>query len=139
MAELVPFAFKTDFVPFKLPGIDLEAILAVQHRNFDALARANMLAVEGFQTVARRQAEIVRGGMEEASALLRELSQARTPEDHVVRHTAAAKKALEQSLVNARELSEIVGRAGNEALDVLSHRFGEALDEARDLVAKPAK
>ncbi len=122
--------------PFAFPMIDLSALLMAQQRNFEALAKANQLAIEGFQTVARRQAELVRGGIEEASSMVRELGQSRSPEDHVARQTDAAKKALEQSLANARELSEIVTRAANEAFDVLNQRLASSLDEARDLVAK---
>lgn len=121
---------------FKLSEFGLEEILATQRRNIDALARANQLAVEGMQTVARRQAEIVRAGIEEASALLRDLAQSRTTEDRVSRQTEAAKRALEQSLSNARELTEIVARASNEAVDIINRRMGKSLDEVRLLMAK---
>lgn len=124
------------FGEFKVPGVDVETILATQRRNIEALTRANQLAIEGFQTVARRQAEIVRGGIEEATALARDVARSRTPEDFMAYQTEAAKKALEQSLLNARELSEIATRAGNEAVDVLSQRLGETIDEARAIAAK---
>jgi phasin family protein len=118
----------------KVPGLD--SILVTQEKNIDALKHANQLAIEGLQTIARRQAEIVRGGMEEASALLRDLTKSKSPEDHVSYQTEAAKKALSQSISNARELTEIISRATNEALDVLNKRLGESLDEMRAAVTK---
>jgi len=127
------------FASFGKAGFGFEPFMALQSRNIEALTQANKVAIEGFQTVARRQAEIVRGNIEEASTLVRELSTLKSPEDHVAHHTAIAKKAIEQSLVNARELSEIVSRAGNEAFDVLNHRLGETLDEVRALVTTTAK
>jgi phasin family protein len=135
-----PFPFENDFTKlftqYRMPGFDVQALVEAQRRNIDALTRANQLALEGLQTVARRQAEIVRGGIEDASALLRDLSHGKSPEDHVARQTDAAKKALEQALANVRELSEIVTRAGNEAVEVLSKRLGEQIEEAKSLVVK---
>jgi len=124
---------------FKMPGVDLETIMASQRKNIEALTKANQLAIEGLQTVARRQAEILRGGFDEASALMREIMQTQSPEDRVARQTEAAKKSVERALSNARELAEIVARANNEAFDVIKSRVGESLDEVRDAVAKKGK
>ncbi len=124
---------------FKMPGVDLETIMSSQRKNIEALTKANQLAIEGMQTVARRQAEILRGGFDEASALMREIMQTQSPEDRVVRQTEAAKKSVERALSNARELAEIVARANNEAFDVIKSRVGESLDEVRDAVAKKGK
>jgi phasin family protein len=121
---------------FKVPGVDMDTIMSTQRKNIEALTKANQLAIEGLQTVARRQAEILRGGFEEASALMRDLMQSQTPEDRVSRQADAAKKSLERALSSARELAEIVAKAGNEAFDVLHHRMGESLDEVRDAMAK---
>jgi phasin family protein len=125
--------FLTDLMP-KMPALD--GVLASQERNIEALKQANQLAIEGLQTIARRQAEIVRGGMEEASALIRDMTKSKSPEDHVTYQTEAAKKVLSQSISNARELTEIISRATNEALDVLNKRLGESLDEMRATVTK---
>jgi len=121
---------------FKVPGGDLETIMASQRKNIEALTKANQLAIEGLQTVARRQAEILRGGFDEASSLMREIMQTQSTEDRVARQTEAAKKSVERALSNARELAEIVAKAGNEAFDVIKSRVGESLDEVRDAVTK---
>jgi phasin family protein len=139
MAKL-PNPFDTDvtklMAEFKLPGVDMETVLATQRKNIEALTKANQLAIEGLQTVARRQAEILRAGFEEASALARELFQNQSPEERVAKQTDAAKTALEKAFGNARELSEIVGKAQQEAFDVINKRMTEGLDEVRDLVKK---
>jgi len=142
MAKL-PNPFDTDvtklMAEFKLPGVDMETVLATQRKNIEALTKANQLAIEGLQTVARRQAEILRAGFEEASALARELFQNQSPEDRVAKQTDAAKVALEKAFGNARELAEIVGKAQQEAFDVINKRMTEGLDEVRDLVKKHSK
>lgn len=140
MAKLPNSPFEMDvtklLAEFKVPGVDLETIMASQRKNIDALTKANQLAIEGLQTVARRQAEILRGGFEEAASLMRDIMQTQSPEDRVARQTEVAKKSVERALSNARELAEIVAKAGNEAFDILNQRLGEGLDEVRDAVAK---
>ena len=50
---------------FKLPNVDVDAVVAAQKKNIEALTSANQLAVEGMQAIARRQAEIMRQTVEE--------------------------------------------------------------------------
>jgi phasin family protein len=143
MAKL-PNPFDTDvtklMAEFKLPGVDMETVLATQRKNIEALTKANQLAIEGLQTVARRQAEILRAGFEEASALARDLFQNKSSsEDRVAKQTEATKSALEKAFSNARELSEIVGKAQQEAFEIINKRMTESLDEVRDLVKKKGK
>ncbi|HTH96993.1 MAG TPA: phasin family protein [Stellaceae bacterium] len=121
---------------FKLPGVDMETIVATQRKNIDALTKANQLALEGFQTVARRQVEIIRAGIEEASTHMRDMMSAKTNEERVAKQTALAKQSVEKAIANARELAEIVAKAQNEAFDVLNKRFTEGLDEVGGLVKK---
>jgi len=57
------------FGDFRVPGIDVDAIVAAQRKNFEALTQVNQFAVEGLRTVAKRQAEIAQQTIEEASAI----------------------------------------------------------------------
>ncbi len=119
---------------FKLPGVDMETIVATQRKNIDALTKANQLAIEGFQTVARRQIEILRSGVDEASAMMRDLMSSTTNEERVAKQTAIAKQSIEKAIANARELAEIVAKAQTEAFDVLNKRFTEGFDEVGGLI-----
>ena len=50
---------------YKLPGVDMDSIVASQKKNVEALVAANRTAVEGMQSVMRRQAEILQETMSE--------------------------------------------------------------------------
>jgi phasin family protein len=117
---------------FRFRPFDVEAIMACQRRNIEALAQANQLAVEAVQAVARRQIEIARQSLEDMSALLRDLTQPASPEDRVAKNTEYAKQILEKSLNNGREITMLATKAGTEAADVLRKRACEGLDEIRD-------
>src|ERR1700730_2491935 len=60
---------------FRLPGLDVEAIVATQRKNLEALTQANQLAIEGVRALAQRQAEIAQQAFEKGLADVRELSE----------------------------------------------------------------
>src|SRR3954464_16064123 len=121
---------------FKLPGVDVESVVASQQKNIQALTAANQLAFEGFQAVARRQSEIVRQTMEQASAIMTELMAAGSPEDKVAKQADLVKLAFEKALANARELAELVAKSNSEAADVINKRVSESLEEVKALIAQ---
>jgi phasin family protein len=121
---------------FRLPTVDVEAVVAAQRKNIEALTQANQLAVEGVQAVARRQVEIARQAVEEYTSLLRELTTPVAPEDRLAKQVDVVKGAMEKGLANARELAELATKANTEAFNVINKRFTEGLDEVRDFAKK---
>jgi len=117
---------------FRFRPFDVEAVMACQRRNIEALAQANQLTVEAVQAVARRQIEIARQTFEDMSALLRDFVQPVSAEDRIVKNTEYAKQILEKSVSNGREITMLATKAGTEAADVLRKRACEGLDEMRD-------
>src|SRR5215470_6485214 len=90
---------------FRFHPFDVEAAMACQRRNIEALSQANQLAVEAVQAVARRQIEIARQTLEDMSTLLRDLAQPATAEDRIAKNTEYAKQILEKSISNGREIT----------------------------------
>ncbi len=122
---------------FRVPGIDVEAAVASQRKNIEALTQANQLAVEGVQALMRRQVEITRQAMEDFSAMFRDLVQPNgSPEDRFAKQAEYSKHALEKGLSNAKELTELVTKANTEAFNVINKRVTESLDEVRDFAKK---
>ncbi len=120
------------FAGFTFPGFDVESMVAAQRRNLEALTQANQLAVESVQAVARRQVEIARQAVDEASAVLREWTQPGAPEERLAKNAELAKQAFDKGVANARELAELVTTANREAFNVINKRVAESLEEIRD-------
>lgn len=120
----------------KAPMFDFEAVFASQRKNVEALTTANQLVFEGVQAVARRQAEIVRKAFEELSQVSRELTASGAPEDRLAKQAALAKEAFEAATANAREIADLLQKSGSKAIDVLSNRVSENLDEVKAALSK---
>jgi len=123
---------------FKVPGVDVETIVASQRKNIEALTQANKLAFEGLQNVVKRQVEILRQSFDEIARLSKEFSEPGSPHDKAARQAEIAKDSFERVLSNARELTELVTKANNEAFELLNKRFSQSLEEARDAFVKAA-
>ena len=120
----------------KLPMVDMDAVMAAQRRNIEALTTANKLAFEGMQAVARRQADVMRQMTEEMSTMMTTLMSAGTPEERIARQADATKQAFEKMLGNMRELAEMLGKSNSEAAEIIQNRISESLDELKSMASK---
>jgi phasin family protein len=121
----------------KIPGFDMEAAVAAQRKNIEALTAANQTAVQGMQAVAQRQAEILSQAMSEVSAVAQQLSSAGSnPQELTAKQAELARKGFEQALANARELAEMVSKSNTEAFAIINKRVTESLQELKSLVVK---
>ena len=119
------------FAEFKIPGFDMQSLVATQRRNIEAVQTANQLAVEGVQAVMRRQTEIIKSMVEESSTVLRDLMAQGAPQEKIAQQADLVKTAFEKALGNLRELTEMVAKSNTEAADVLAKRIGESLTEPK--------
>ena len=117
------------FGDFRLPGLDVEAIVAIQRKNLEALAQAGQLVVESIRAVTQRQAEMAQEALAETSALVRHWAEPGAPEARLEKNVDLARQAFEKSLSNARELRELTAKASTDLFDVIARRVSAGLGE----------
>ena len=110
--------------------------MAGQRRNIEAFTAASLAALEGLQSLAKRQAEMVRQSVDESNKAMKEMFAAGSPEEKAARQAELTKAAFERAVANTRELTQLVARSQNEAIDVLNKRVAESLDEVKGFIAK---
>ncbi len=121
---------------YRLPGIDFDAVVASQRSNVEALANASRAAFEGSQAVAKRQAEILQETMTQTSKSFETLAEAGSPSEVVAKQAELAKEAFEKALGDMRELAEMVTKAQQGAIDTMSGRISQTLDEVKHMALK---
>ena len=122
------------FAAFKMPGFDVDALVAAQKRNFEAMTEASKLAVAGVQKVASLQAEILRASLEESAEATREVATSPNLEDKAAVQAAYAKGAFDKGLANARNVNDLVAKTSYDAFSVIAKRISESFDEYQSLV-----
>jgi phasin family protein len=120
---------------FKMPGVDFESVMVMQRRNLETLAALNQQAAAGIQAIAKRQGEILQTLMNEASTAAQQLAEV-SPEERASKQTELTRRAFEQAVANMRELTEMVSKSQNEALETINQRVSESLEEVQTLIDK---
>ncbi len=118
------------------PGIDLHALAASHRKNIEALTRAGQLAADRVRALAQRQAEMIQQSIEQTSAMLLAWVQPGAPQGRLANQAEMAKSAFETGIANARELADLVAKAGTDILELLKARATESLDEGCKLLSR---
>ena len=116
--------------------VDVEALIAAQRRNVEALTAANKAAVDGAKALTARQTEFVRGAVDEYTTAWSELLAVKDPKVGVAKQAELTKAAYESSLANLRELGEIATKAQFETFEALNSRVIEGFGELQTLAKK---
>ena len=123
---------------FKVPAFDFNGAFAIQRRNIEAFSAASQLISEGFQAVSRRQAELAQAGVEDFLATTKEVISSSSPEAGAAKQADFAKKSIQSTLDNVRELTEMFSKPQAEAMDILSKRAAEGMEEWSKAAKKKA-
>ena len=94
------------------------------------------MALEGAQAVARRHMEILQQSMSEMTQAMQSVAGAGDPQARATKQADMLKSAYEHAVGNMRELADLIQKSNSEALSLLNHRFTEAMDEVKTLMAK---
>lgn len=123
------------FQDFKMPqGFGLEAMMEAQRKNMQAFAAMNQAATESWQTIMRRQSEVMRQAMQESSTMLNAVMTTTAPEEKMTKQAEMAKTVMSRSIANAKEIAEMATKAQYEAMEALSKRMSESLEEMRTMM-----
>ena len=138
----VPPVWDVDFSKvlgeFKLPGVDVDAVLQAQRKNIEALTAANRTAAEGVQAFARRQSEILRQNFAELQAQFSSVAAPGAPQEKLAKQTELAKTAFEKAITDMKELAELLAKSNTEAAEIVSKRVSASFDELKTVLKAPA-
>lgn len=142
MAKAAPTFFDMDVSKymgaFKMPMVDVDAMMASHRKNIEAVTAANQVAIEGFGALVRRQQEIAREAMESCTSVFKELTAEGSPEEKVARSADLTKGAYEKAVATSRELGDMVAKTQTEAFGVINDRFRASFDEVKGFAANGA-
>ncbi len=140
MTEFDPSKLMSEFQnmlkQYKLPGVDIEALVSSQKKNVEAVLTANRIAVEGMQAIAKRQAEVFQEAMREAQQAVSSMTKATSPQDLAAKQTDLMKTAFEKSVSTMREMAEILTKSSQEATKTINARIAATLEEIRNYTLK---
>lgn len=124
---------------FKMPGLDVDGLMAAQKKNIDALTVANKKAMESAQALAARQGEIFQATVDAATKAAGDVSKAASPQEAATKQTEVYQVAVETALTNMRELADMTTKASSDVSETINTRFTESLSELKAQIVKLKK
>ena len=116
---------------FKMPGVDMSAIVESRRKDIEALMEANKATYESMQALARKQTEILTQTMQGMQEPAKDsLSSAGNP----AKQTENVRKAFEKTLADMKELAEMARRSQAEAMAHITQRGNEHLQEIKKMM-----
>ncbi|MBX7145870.1 MAG: TIGR01841 family phasin [Alphaproteobacteria bacterium] len=128
--------FGNYFSPANLSMFNMDTFVSVQRRNAEAITTAHQMVFQNVQALVQKQVELAQHAIEELNHMNQNLISAHSPEEKVACHIANTKVVFEQAISNIRELNDMAQKANNEAVNVLTKRFSENLEEIKTVLSK---
>jgi phasin family protein len=131
-ANMMPWLddFKQMVEKYKLPNVDIAALIEWQRKDMEALVEANRKANEGIRALVERRNEILGETFAEWQAAVSNLTGA----DALSKQADAAKQGVEKAVANFRELTQLEMQAHTNAWKLVQERMQENMANLQKLL-----
>jgi phasin family protein len=130
--QTLPFGDVTKMMAqFKIPGIDMSAIVEARRKDIESLAEANKAAFESMQALVRKQTEMMSEAMQDMQ------NAAKSGAGGVADPTKQAelvRKGFEKTLAGMQELAEMARHAQSDAMANITQRATKQMQDIKALM-----
>ena len=127
------------FDQFKFPGMEMGSMMESQQRNMQAMIDAQKVAAEAYQSVMKRQVQMIQENMEQVSGAIRELMTQQTPSDAAAKQAEVMRSTLEKTFQDLQEMAEMTTGAHQEAFRIVQERLQENMANLQAVGKKATK
>jgi phasin family protein len=122
------------FEQFKVPGVDMGAIVESRRKDMDALVAANQATLESMQAMAKKQAEILAQAVQGVQDAAKGLANAGAGAPDAAKYAEIARKAYDKAVSDMMELAEMARKAQADAMAGITRRAMESMEEMKKLM-----
>ncbi len=119
------------FEQFKIPGVDMTAIVDARRKDVEALTQVNQAAYASMQAMARKQSEMLAQAMQGAQEAAKNMAGGANDASS---QTELARKAYEKAVADMKELAEMARKSQADALAIVSQRANQQVEEFKKLM-----
>ncbi|RFU48985.1 phasin family protein [Paraburkholderia sp. DHOC27] len=117
---------------FKLPGFDVPAIMEARRKDVEALVTANQAAMQGMQSLAQKQAEMLRSTLSELQALATQFSTGGAAPS--AQTAELVQQTLHKALADMQQLAQAAYQSQAESYAVIAKRVEENVQELKTIL-----
>jgi hypothetical protein len=119
---------------FKVPGVDVSAIIESRRKDMDAVIAANQATAAAMQQVAKKQTEILTQALQAAQNNALQLAKGVGGVIDPMKQAELTRKAYEKALADIKEVGEIAQKAQPAAMTGITARAQQSAQELTKLM-----
>jgi phasin family protein len=117
---------------FKVPGIDMTAIIEARRKDIEAVVESNKAAMAAMQAMASKQAEMLTSAMQDIQANAKGLAGS---VGDPAKQTDIAKKAFAKAVADMKDLAAMTQKAQTESMASITKRANEHMAEIKKMMS----
>ena len=118
---------------FKMPGVDMAAIVEARKKDIEALTEANKAAFESMQALAAKQAALMTEAMQGMQVAAQGLLSGTAVQDPA-KQMDVMRKGFEKTLADMKDLADMALHAQSEAMVRITQRASEQMERVKTLM-----
>ena len=119
---------------FKVPGVDVNAIIESRRKDMDAVIAANQATAAAMQQIAKKQTEILTQALQSAQDSAQKLAKGVGGVIDPMKQAELTRKAYEKALADMKEVGEIAQKAQTTAMSGITARAQQSVQEMTKLI-----
>lgn len=122
---------KTEFQGFKMPSVDMNAIMDSYKKNLEILGLINKMSVEVCNGIAKLQSAFIKQMMIDFGSVVEKSGK---PSDAISKLSEVTRDSIVKAIGNGKQISDIIMATSNELTSAITKRFKESIEEAKNIV-----
>jgi len=130
-----PFGDVTKMIEqFKLPGVDMSAIMEARRKDIEALVQANKAAYESMQAMAHKQTEMLTQAMQDIQSAVKEAASGKGGLPDPKKQAELARDAWKKTLADMKDLADMARKSQSDAMAGLTQRAAQSIEELKKMM-----
>ena len=121
------------FPSFKMPNIDMNAIMEYYKKNLEVLGLINKMSIEVCNGITKLQSAFVKQMMTDIGSIW---EKAGKPSDMMTKFSEVTRDTVEKAIGNNKKISEMIVSTNKELSAAITKRVKDSVEEAKNIVNK---
>ena len=122
-----------EFPNFKMPGIDVNAVMDSYRKNLEVLGLISKMSVEVCNGIIKLQSAFVKQMMADMGSIW---EKAGKPADMIAKINEVTRDTIVKAVGNSKQVSEMLVATGNDLTNAFTKRVKDSMEEAKNIVNK---
>ena len=118
---------------FKMPNIDMNAIMDSYKKNLEVLGLINKMSIEVCNGITKLQSAFVKQMMTDIGSIW---EKAGKPSDMMTKFSEVTRDTVEKAIGNNKKISEMIVSTNKELSAAITKRVKDSVEEAKNIVNK---